>query len=180
MGRPQGSKNNPDAHKTGPKPGAFRFDKLEGYSIPEVRDLKHKVLELFEQGTVRTLTEAARKLNIRPTLLYTWKESDAEWAHALRLAEQVQADELEAKLDENANPVAAIFRLKKLRPEYRDNYHLFVETPTLQKLLEELKAAGASKQLAEGESAPDLEVPIAEIPLAITQGSPVEQPAPPL
>lgn len=77
-------------------------------------------------------------------------------------AQQIQADRLEKELDNMNNPVARIFRLKKLRPEYRDNYRATVVSDSMEKLLTKLTEIG--QKVLEARQEPPIEAEYKLIP----------------
>lgn len=145
MARPVGSKNRPDARK--PRRAAPAID-------PEYAHIKQVALELIESEQADNLTEAAHILGINPTILYRLAERDATWASDIKIAQNIKADRLEADLDRMNNPLARIFRLKKLRPEYRDNFKLDFNTEALEALLKKLAEAGKVSPAAPPEEEP--------------------------
>ncbi len=92
----------------------------------EVAQLKQSVINLYDKGRARTLSEAADALKLSKVMLFGWRKLDPVWASLLDEVEGVFADELEAQLldVELKMPqiIARMFLLKKIRPRYRDTY----------------------------------------------------------
>jgi len=122
--------------KPGRKPTSSRI--VEKLTPKEILKVKQAILTLIEAEEADNLTEACKKIGMSPLQAYWWLDHDAEWAGRIRQAQNIVADRLEADLDAMNNPVARIFRLKKLRPEYRDNYRFDITSEALEKLLKEL------------------------------------------
>jgi len=122
--------------KPGRKPTSSRI--VEKLTQKEILKVKQAILTLIEAEEADNLTEACKKIGMSPLRAYWWLDHDAEWAGRVRQAQNIVADRLEADLDAMNNPVARIFRLKKLRPEYRDNYRFDITSEALEKLLKEL------------------------------------------
>jgi hypothetical protein len=129
MGRPKGSFSKPGSMKPGPKPTE---------KDPTFHALKNKVIGLIETEQADNLSEAAKVLGVKSTKLYLLAEKDKTFEEQVRIAQNIIADRLEAKLDNSNSPGAHEFRLKKLRPEYRDNAKIDLNTDKLEKLLREL------------------------------------------
>jgi hypothetical protein len=131
----------------------------DGQKIRELgRDgqLIQKVLALYEQGEISTLSEAAEKLGVSKYTLYKLKRSDPEFAEELDIAREIVADRLEAELltcDKYPEAFARIFRLNGLRPEVYKDKKLTFSNPVLEGLLKSLNRASTPPQLKEGESA---------------------------
>lgn len=118
-----------------------------------VLEFKKSILQLLEAGEVDNLSQAAEYLGISKFAVYQWKDSDPEWNKMVKQVDQLRADDLEKKLDKMNNPVGLIFRLKKLRPEYRDTFKIDVKNEALEKLLTELKNIGEKSSVPkQGES----------------------------
>ena len=130
------------------KPGRPRNPTKIREKMPpgEMLKVKEAVLLLIEAEEADNITEACRIIGISPLKVYHWAENDAEWAGRVRQAQNIKADRLEADLDNMNNPVARIFRLKKLRPEYRDSYKFDITSEPLEKLLKELRELGQNKK----------------------------------
>jgi hypothetical protein len=137
MARTPGSQNRPGSAKPGRKPNTID---------PQYTTIKNQVIEAIETEHADNLTEAAKYLDIKPSLLYHLKGRDKAWSDQIEVAQNVVADKLEAKLDKMNSPVAAIFRLKKLRIEYRDNFKFDFNTDKLEKLLTQLVEVGKTSQ----------------------------------
>jgi hypothetical protein len=141
MARPVGSKNRP-GHNSGNKPGCIHVD----HKFDQV---KQAVIDLLESEEADNLSEAAKKLSVSPLVLYHLMERDKVWAEQIRVAQNIKADALEARLDVMNNPIGLIFRLKKIRPEYRDNYKFDFNTEKLETLLKKLAELGQTQKPAE-------------------------------
>jgi len=144
-GRPAGAK---DKHP--------RNNKItELMSSEQIRNAKHKIIELFDARKVDNLSQAADIMNLSKMRLYSWKYRDPDWAKMLAQAEQLVADELEAKLNFVKNVpecTAIIFRLKKIRPEYRDTWKFgIIDSKVIEHLekLQELAKQEPKKEPAE-------------------------------
>jgi len=114
-------------------------------SPQRILQIKKAVIELLESEEADNLTEAAEKIGFSKLRLYAWARVDPEWRQLVNEAQEIKADRLEAELDRMNNPVAKIFRLKKLRHEYRDTFHFDVRNVTVEKYLEELKKLGQAQ-----------------------------------
>ena len=137
-GRTKGIPNRPGSKKPGPKP---QYTK-DRYTPDQIRSLKETILELLEAELALNVTDAARQLNVNPARVYGWFKADPVWKALIAATDDVKADSLEKKLTESKNVIAFMFLLKKIRPEYRENYHIDVTADPMRKLLEELKNAG--------------------------------------
>lgn len=150
MARPKGTKNRPGAKKTGPK----GVTKVPYPELAKIKALKEQIIELLEAELADNLTEACELLGISKLRVHEWFKSDPEFGQMVRSSQEIKADRLEKRLDEMNHPVALIFRLKKLRPEYRDTYKFNVTSESLEKLLKRLAEIGeraAQGQIVEGE-----------------------------
>jgi len=149
--------------KPGPKAMPFK----ETMSPEKKLDYMHKIIDLFETRQVTTLSEAADILGIPKMKVHRWRKDDKEFRAMLDVAEELIADELLLQL---ADPeytksvpkvTSIIFRLKKIRPEYRDNYKVIVTDSKamehLQKLQELLKKSENNQKSAETPSVEDKE-----------------------
>lgn len=150
MGRPKGVRNRPGSMKPGIKP---HLTVIPNFKASEVLKFKKVILELLEAGEVQNLSQAALYLGLPRLAPYSWKITDPEWARRVQQTDQLRADELEEKLDKLNNVVGYIFRLKKLRPEYRDTFKLDIHNEALETLLKELKEVGAPSKVIEVEPA---------------------------
>lgn len=144
MVRPIGSKSRPGAQKSGPKPKSAKI--VEILTTEEILQVKQAILELIEAEEADNITEACEILGFPKLKAFYYSFDDKEWANQIRQAQQIKADRLEADLDAMNNPVARIFRLKKLRHEYRDTYKFDLTNESLEKLLRELKELAKPKQ----------------------------------
>lgn len=117
----------------------------------EIGQLKEQIVALVASGEAENISQACRQLEIDPISAYRWEKTDKTFKEDVVLAQQVVADRLEEDLDRMNNPLARIFRLKKLRPEYRDNAPQPVSS-NFQELLKELKKAGQEKSNGEVDS----------------------------
>jgi hypothetical protein len=159
IGRKKGGKNRPGSAKTGPK-----YDNLPGkFTSAEVAEIKKAVINLMEAEEVDNVSQAADYLGVPKVRMYSWYRNDPEWRKEVHYIDDIKADRLESTLDKSGNVIGIIFRLKKLRPEYRDS-HKFKETSerieqflaTLTKLAQESKTEvetleGKFKELPQGE-----------------------------
>lgn len=145
MARPSGSPNrkkpgDPDYKKPGRKPGSSKL--TEQMTDAQILTVKRKVLDLMEERVVDNLSQASEHTGVPKFKLYRWRAEDTLWSKQLAQIDQVIADELEEKLNHVTTvpqTTAIIFRLKKLRPEYRDNFKLEVVDSKMMDLLTELK-----------------------------------------
>lgn len=140
-GRPKGSKDK--------KPRNVNLIDRGWLPRDQMRDLKRKITDLLESRTAKRLTDAAKMVGLSPRKAYQWKYEDKDWQNELRIIDQIEADELENELEINKSVVrgsAIAFRLKKLRPEYRDNYRFVVTDYGLKDLITELKQVTEAKQ----------------------------------
>lgn len=135
-GRPKGSLNKPK-----PK-------KKELYDPEVVLWAKAETLRLFDASEIDDLSEAAEKVGVSKLTLYAWKKADKKWRDSLNQAEQPIADRLLREiLQETVNGkaismpyvTARLFRIKKIRPEYRDAYKFVIEDSRVLEHLEALK-----------------------------------------
>lgn len=117
----------------------------------EIGQLKEQIVALVASGEAENISQACRQLEIDPISAYRWEKTDKTFKEDVVLAQQVVADRLEEDLDRMNNPLARIFRLKKLRPEYRDNAPQPVSS-NFQELLKELQKAGKEKSNGEVDS----------------------------
>lgn len=165
MPRPKGSKNRPGSRKPGPRPGNITEFKAQS---DQYRPLKTAALDLIESEEASNLTQAAKILNVQPTLLYKLEAGDPYWAEQVKIAKNIVADKLEDKIDNFNNVVGWIFRLKMLRPEYRDSYKFDVNSTKLEQLLKELREIGqtdAPKALPPPSAAQIVTVEPRELPI---------------
>jgi len=144
-GRPKGSPNKPKAK---PK---------EQYDAETIAWAKAETLRFFDKGEIDDLSEAAEKVGVSKLTLYAWRKADKKWREALNQAEQPIADkllkEILADTMPNGKPIsmpyvtARLFRIKKIRPEFRDSYKFVVEDSKVLEHLQALKdLATQSKQ----------------------------------
>ncbi len=145
MGRPAGSKNRQGAQKPGRKTGQVRLKSLQ-MTDGEIMDAKYAILKALSAGQARTISEAARLINIDPVKVYFWGESDPDFRDAVKSIRQVIADELEDKLNESKNFIPWMFLLKAYRPEYKDKYVFDTNSGNMEKLLNEIREAGKKKE----------------------------------
>ena len=129
-----------------PKNKGGRPRKVVSYvpdTSPQRREMRKKqILELLIRGHAQTLTEAAEKVDLSPLTAHKWQRGDPQWAAALDLAREVMADRLETELSRVKSvqeSTAIMFRLKVLRPEYRDSYRAPKSESATTELLEDLK-----------------------------------------
>lgn len=113
--------------------------------------LKQAIIELIEAEEADNLSQACDKLKIPKLRAYQWRKQDEDWSNLLNQAEQIKADRLETELDNLKNVVGIIFRLKKLRPEYREKYQINIRNDGLKILLEELRNLSRRPEIIEGE-----------------------------
>jgi len=136
-GRPKGSPNKPKAK---PK---------EQYSPEVVVWAKAEVLRLFDAEQIDSLSEASEKVGVSKLTLFAWRKADKAWRNSLNQAEQPIADRLLREILVDTMPngktvnmpyvTARLFRIKKIRPEYRDAYKFVVEDSRVLEHLEALK-----------------------------------------
>ena len=122
---------------------------VEVLSSEEIKKVKSAILDLIEAEEADNISEACEILGFPKLKAHWWTDNDPLWAGQVRQAQQIKADRLENKLDNMNHPVALIFRLKKLRPEYRDTYRFDVTSEPLIALLKELKAVAKPPETAE-------------------------------
>lgn len=137
MGRPVGAQNKPGGQKPGPKLGHYNI--VEKLTVEEVLEVKQAILQLIEAEEADNITEACEIIGFPKLKAYHYWDKDPLWKNQIKQAQEIKADRLEAKLDKANSPVAAIFRLKGLRPQYRDNYKFDISSEALENLLKELK-----------------------------------------
>ncbi|XUX01219.1 MAG: helix-turn-helix domain-containing protein [Dehalogenimonas sp.] len=117
--------------------------------------MKLKILDLLHSGAAINLTEAARQLGVNPQRAQDWKKSDEEFAQAVTDSQQILADNLESRLSKIENFIPMMFLLKKIRPEYRDNYR---QTQIDPKFMEFLTKLAQIRQ-----QPPEIQAPAAQI-----------------
>ncbi len=138
MARTPGAKNKPNIKKT------EQFD-------PEVKVwAKAEIIRLFDMGKIDDLSQASELVGVTKLALYSWRKSDKTWRDLLNQAEQPIADRLLKEILVDTMPngktinmpyvTARLFRVKKIRPEFRDSYHFVVEDSKIIEHLEALKA----------------------------------------
>jgi len=169
LGRPKGSRNNPGAGKPGPKPALFKAKSV--YSPGQIAEWKAQVVTMFDEGVIETLTEGARILALRPSVLYGWMTFDHEWTAQIRQAKEAIADRIEKNLLDSTNPNAQMFLLKGYRPQFRDNFKLNVTSEALEKLLEELKSLAGRPEPAQIVESTAKELPpgISSLPFSLNE-----------
>lgn len=147
VGRHKGTKNKPDAKKPGVKPGYRNLPEI--ITTEEQLRIKREVLKLFDDREVDTLSEAADIVGISKLKLYRWRHNDPNWKTELAMAEQLIADEILRELADMKGDkdmpyaISLMFRLKKIRPEYRDSYKkIEFVNPTVEKFLKAFQDAG--------------------------------------
>ena len=104
---------------------------------------KAKILDLLSSGQVNNLTDAAHLCELPPILVHSWARWDKDFSEFVNIAKEVVADKLEAKLTEHENFIPNMMILKGLRPKYRDNFKIDLNSSKLEELLTEIKNAGA-------------------------------------
>jgi len=151
VGRPRTLPRSP-VKRVG-RPRSASAPMRDSYNEEDTRLIKLRVIALLCTGGHPTLRSAARVVEmpdgstgIAATTLHNWKALDKNFAAEVKLAKEVVADYLEEKLLGDRNTVAAIFMLKGIRPEYRDNAKLIVEDGKTQELLAELRKLGADQK----------------------------------
>lgn len=137
MGRPIGSKTKAKI-------------KLPFYTPEVVKNIKLDILKLFDNGTIENLSDASEHTGVSKLMLYSWRKSDKAWRDALNQAEEPIADRLLQEILADTMPngktismpyvTARLFRVKKIRPEYRDAYHFVVDDSKALEHLEALRA----------------------------------------
>lgn len=113
--------------------------KFRSEEIPKIKDA---VVALISDAKVKTLTQAAEMLVVSPVTLHRWYKTDLDWKAEVDCAQQVIADQIEIDIDRSKNVIGQIFRLKKLRPEYRDDHRISNINKEFQELLGELRKLG--------------------------------------
>ncbi len=108
-----------------------------------ISGFKQAILQLLESEAAKNLSQAADFLGIPKLRAHVWYDDDPDWAKLVRQAQQITADRLEETIDSKENIIGLIFRLKKLRPEYRDNFKVEVHNEKTRFLLEELRQLGS-------------------------------------
>lgn len=112
-------------------PGVVRVK--GGDPWPQFRGVAKDVLEwVTECGAVGP---AARRAGIHPVTVWRWIGADPEFGDAIKEAMEVAVQAMEGSLYERArglnghkpDTIAAIFWLKRHRPEYRDNVQVDVK-----------------------------------------------------
>ncbi len=156
-GRPKGGRNREGSAKPGPKPHAYH---LSGdWTDRQIRDKKLKILELLSNGTATTLSDAATMAGVRPANVWHWNETDPDFQSMLKLTDEVVADRIEKDIQTSKNPILMMFLLKKIRPEYRDNYRTYEVSGKLTELLEKLRELACPKQLPPSVTVEAIEIP---------------------
>lgn len=121
---------------------------LAKFTPDEILDYKLKILKFLETGEARTLTECASLLDIPALRVHQWSKDDKDFQSMIGLAQEVQADKIEAEFMGHANFIPKMMLLKAWRPMYRDNFKVDMTNSKLEQMLEELKRVG-EKQLKE-------------------------------
>jgi len=130
-----------------------KIDLVPGAALDKatIAKAKRAILERIESEEADNISEACDLLEIPKTRAHGWAKSDKHWGNLIAQAQQIKADRLEARLDTltgKGEVIGLIFRLKKLRPEYRDTYRIDIHNESLEKLLQELRAM---RQLPQGQ-----------------------------
>jgi hypothetical protein len=110
---------------------------------------KHQILDLFEEGRITTLSEAAHILDLSKYAVYHWAFRDVDFGEALKIAKEIVADRIEVQLlecDKMAQVTARIFLLNGLRPGIYKGTKIEVDSPKLQKLLTDIREAGKANE----------------------------------
>lgn len=141
MGRTPGALNKPKA------------DDKEQFSSEVVAWAKAEVIRLFDAGEIDDLSSASEHVSVSKLKLYAWRKADKAWREALNQAEEPIADrmleEILADTMPNGKPIsmpyvtARLFRIKKIRPQFRDAYRFVVEDSRVLEHLEALKKLAA-------------------------------------
>lgn len=156
-----------------PKPAPKQMGKprtylkvLPEYPPEEMKIIKLRILQLMCTGEYSTVRRACADVELpdgsigfNPVLAHMWRERDRDWNKQLKMAKEVVADILEEKLLASRNDVAAIFMLKGIRPEYRDNHKIQLGDDNTKSLLEELRALGKHAEPTVDGSAPEPSAP---------------------
>ncbi len=149
MGRTPGAKNKPNIKKT------EQFD-------PEVKAwAKAEIIRLFDADKIDDLSQASELVGVTKLALYSWRKADKTWRDLLNQAEQPIADRLLKEILVDTMPngktinmpyvTARLFRIKKIRPEFRDSYKFIVEDSKVIEHLEALrKLASIDSSKVEG------------------------------
>lgn len=103
---------------------------------------KAKILDLLSSGQCDNLTDAANLVELPPILVHSWATYDKDFGAFVRLAREVVADQLEHKLTKHENFIPNMMILKGIRPMYRDNFKVDLDSSKLEELLAEIKKAG--------------------------------------
>lgn len=146
------SEEEPQVIKRGRPKKTTKFQGLR-MSDEEIVRIKGEIVNLLETEQAYNLTEACDKLEISKLQVHSWGKTDKDWAALVKVADKIKADRLEKLLfsTDKERTIAWMFLLKKLNPEYRENYKIELSTSeSLEKLLKELKqVAEASQKLSE-------------------------------
>lgn len=142
MARTKGSRNKY------PSKRLVNKGRMPTITMEEQFDQKHKIIQLLCDGTAQTISDAARQCGLKPVNVWHWGRTDPDFKDALYAAQEVLADTLERKLTDSHNFIPWMFLLKKIRPEYKDNYRFDGTSSKMQEILEELsKLSKEPKQL---------------------------------
>nr|BEL00756.1 hypothetical protein DMOBY_06090 [Dehalococcoides mccartyi] len=116
MGRPKGSQNKIVKMET-----RKAYKKASEFPEEEAMQIKDAAIDLLTDQRARDLTEAADLLGIPPTVLHVWYKEDQIFKNCIDATGQIIADEQIRILRSSKNVLAAMFLVKRHRPEYRDN-----------------------------------------------------------
>jgi len=136
------TKNSPNRLKAG-DPGFNLSKPKNGRKMPlitaqEQVDVKFAILDKLTKGEAKTISEAARQLEISPQRVYSWGKSDPDFREAVSATREVVADELEERLRSHGNFIPLMFLLKAYRPEFRENYRFDGVNSKMDEILAEL------------------------------------------
>lgn len=138
-GRPKGSLSRVGTTRLLAKQSLEAFKPIPS---EQVAGLKAEILNVLDMGIAETLSDAARRLAIRPSQAHNWLATDDNFRKLYNQAREVLADRLERELLSSDNVIAKIFLLKGLRPQYRDNFHVDITDNRTRELLDELRRLG--------------------------------------
>ncbi|MET0038580.1 hypothetical protein [Dehalococcoides mccartyi] len=116
MGRPKGSQNKIVKMET-----RKAYKKASEFPEEEALQIKDAAIDLLTDQRARDLTEAADLLGIPSTVLHLWYRDDEVFKSCVDATGQIIADEQIRILRSSKNVLAAMFLVKRHRPEYRDN-----------------------------------------------------------
>lgn len=134
----------------------------------QIQGYKKQILGLLDACEARTIKEAANKLEISPSGVYYWCETDKAFARQVHQRKNVLADKLIVELldadPDSKMPIitAKIFLIKGLKPEFRDSHKIIeLKDEKTRAILEELQKL-ARKQPKLEKEAPEALPPASE------------------